>query len=758
MWAARLASVLLLASASLACSRSAPSGRAQGEPALAALAPWQAKPLVLVGGLQPLLEAPPPLARPWTQALRMERWEDAARLMSAEPLSLSADPRVRYARASVASELGDFATTVRLLKGLEAELPLLDAAIRARRAAAALQSGEAALALSYFESRSDPLSRLRAAEAKAKLGERAGARVALEGLLPGLPKKGSRCILEAPARRLLADLTPPDAPALLARDLRWLAVEAPLCPSSEGAALRLQSLPSPWPLTAAERHKRAEAFASAGLIAETESELAVLADVSPPLEAGLALALRGRARFSARRELSVAAELLSAAAALNPARAGALFFDAAKARARDGAIQEALDLYARVRRADPRGALSENAEYQRAQLLYTAGRFEEASKAYDAYVARYGLRGRFTERALDDRAVAWLASGQARQAARAFAELAKASSERDRSRYEQLEGVAWLRAGERERARTRFHQVARNYPLSFAALAAIARLESMGDVVPPPAASAEVVDRSAPLVVQLPAPVALLHELGLDREAELRLAELEATLTRPAPALAARTLCAAYAQLAPAERAYRVGQGAVSSSELSKSPLPERRWLWDCVYPRPYAALVDAQAAEYALDSELIYAVMRQESGFRPQVTSPARAIGLLQILPSTGERLAAELGLPFRSERLGQPPFNVRLGSHYLRKLLDVFQGNVALAAASYNAGPVAVLRWLEGGQSLELDVFVARIPYAETRGYVERVLGNYARYLYLKGGSSAVPRLSLALPAPVTRGVELY
>jgi soluble lytic murein transglycosylase len=92
------------------------------------------------------------------------------------------------------------------------------------------------------------------------------------------------------------------------------------------------------------------------------------------------------------------------------------------------------------------------------------------------------------------------------------------------------------------------------------------------------------------------------------------------------------------------------------------------------------------------------------------------------------------------------------------LRKLLDLFGGNVALAAASYNAGPQAVLRWLHGSPGVELDLFVARIPFDETRAYVERVVGNYARYRFLNERSERV-QLSLLLPgAPSADPAALY
>lgn len=80
------------------------------------------------------------------------------------------------------------------------------------------------------------------------------------------------------------------------------------------------------------------------------------------------------------------------------------------------------------------------------------------------------------------------------------------------------------------------------------------------------------------------------------------------------------------------------------------------------------------------------------------------------------------------------------------------------ALAAAAYNAGPAAVSRWLETGETLPLDVFVARIPYEETRTYVSRVVGNLARYAYLSGGDGAVPRLELEIAKGLRAEPDAY
>src|SRR5688500_7148345 len=131
---------------------------------------------------------------------------------------------------------------------------------------------------------------------------------------------------------------------------------------------------------------------------------------------------------------------------------------------------------------------------------------------------------------------------------------------------------------------------------------------------------------------------------------------------------------------------------------------------------------------------------MRQESAFRPDVGSPVGARGLMQLMPDTAQRVAALIGQPTIGTSLHAPAYNVRLGTAYLRRLLDTFSGNLVVSVAAYNAGPRAANQWLGGSKDLALDLFVSRIPFDETRTYVERVIANYARYSYLKGGAAAV------------------
>lgn len=157
-----------------------------------------------------------------------------------------------------------------------------------------------------------------------------------------------------------------------------------------------------------------------------------------------------------------------------------------------------------------------------------------------------------------------------------------------------------------------------------------------------------------------------------------------------------------------------------------------RTGYWDDLdlrFPLRYRELVAAQAQQTGLAPDWIFAVMRQESVFSPTVASSAGAIGLMQLMPKTAAEVAAELGLnaPSRWDLL-DPALNITLGSAYLARMSDRF-GHPALATAAYNAGPSRVLRWRPDTDTAA-DLWIARIPFTETRGYVERVLAYRVIY----------------------------
>ncbi|WP_183763145.1 MULTISPECIES: transglycosylase SLT domain-containing protein [unclassified Rhizobium] len=133
----------------------------------------------------------------------------------------------------------------------------------------------------------------------------------------------------------------------------------------------------------------------------------------------------------------------------------------------------------------------------------------------------------------------------------------------------------------------------------------------------------------------------------------------------------------------------------------------------------------------------LAYAIARQESAFNPAAVSSANARGLLQLLPKTAKAVAGRHGMAYSADKLTQDAgYNATLGAHYLGEQIDTFGGSYILTFIAYNAGPNKVPEWISRygdprGKSLD-DVidWIERIPFPETRNYVQRVMENYQVY----------------------------
>ncbi|HEV7252388.1 MAG TPA: lytic transglycosylase domain-containing protein [Mesorhizobium sp.] len=143
----------------------------------------------------------------------------------------------------------------------------------------------------------------------------------------------------------------------------------------------------------------------------------------------------------------------------------------------------------------------------------------------------------------------------------------------------------------------------------------------------------------------------------------------------------------------------------------------------------------------------LAYAIARQESEFNAAARSGAGALGLLQLLPGTAKEVARKAGLPFSPQRLTtDPAYNATLGAAFLAEQLGRFDGSYVLTFAGYNAGPRRAREWVERyGDPRGADVdavvdWIERIPYHETRAYVQRVMENYQVYKMRLSGDSDI------------------
>jgi len=153
------------------------------------------------------------------------------------------------------------------------------------------------------------------------------------------------------------------------------------------------------------------------------------------------------------------------------------------------------------------------------------------------------------------------------------------------------------------------------------------------------------------------------------------------------------------------------------------------------LYPLAHAQRVDKLASTAGLDPLLVHAVMREESHFSGGLVSSAGAVGLMQVMPSTGRWIASRLALgDYDDGSLFDRDVNLRLGTWYLGYLWNEFDGNLIYVLAAYNGGPGNVRRWLNAENvSGDVDAFIESIPLDETRNYIKKVLGTYGNYLQL-------------------------
>jgi len=142
-------------------------------------------------------------------------------------------------------------------------------------------------------------------------------------------------------------------------------------------------------------------------------------------------------------------------------------------------------------------------------------------------------------------------------------------------------------------------------------------------------------------------------------------------------------------------------------------------------YPLPYPVTFQRYAEDANISPTWAYGVARSESLFMRDVRSSAGAIGLMQLMPATGKKVAKEIRLAYSGlNTLTNPDSNIRLGTRYLGQMAERYGGNRVLATAAYNAGPHRVDAWLPESGDIDARAWIENIPFNETRDYVRRVL----------------------------------
>lgn len=509
--------------------------------------------------------------------------------------------------------------------------------------------------------------------------------------------------------------------------------EDPGRPAAASAEERLRAMdpgfaiPAPWRLERARTLVRRREWAAA-----LEELDRIPADATDPPAAEVAWE-RAQALYLHRRRWDEAAAAYAAVAALGGRHAEEAEFLRARSLARDLRDEEAIAAYREFARRHPRSARATDALYLAATLELYLNRFDDAIAALEDLVGR-NRTGPGRPQSRWSLGLAYYLAGRPADALPLFdGTIGDDDDPYSRTRAQYWGAVVRRDLGKTDEARALWKTVIAEKPLHWYAQLARHRLAELGDDPPPPypergVGRSDLVERCD----ELPAEVEALRRAGLVPEARARLlGELEG-LVAPAAGDELRDLCARLLCVDAAEVPYR--HVAVAHQDdwglvLDAGHLA----FWEAAYPRAWRDDVEAAAAAHGVSPYLIWAIMRQESSFDPDVVSTAKAIGLLQMIPPTTERMLAARGETYEDDILFDPERNIALGTEYIARIDRKFHGQAPLTAAGFNGGPHNVARWLRDFGETRPDVFVERIPYDQTRNYVRRVVTSYARYLYL-------------------------
>lgn len=295
-------------------------------------------------------------------------------------------------------------------------------------------------------------------------------------------------------------------------------------------------------------------------------------------------------------------------------------------------------------------------------------------------------------------------------------------------------------AGNKPVARSYYNELTERFPEDYFEMAAEARLRRIGrravadpDVlalIPPapriPKLGNRIPEAAAGWVERAEA----LRSIAFDSSAQLEFQAAYHATREPRLLLEAAQEAVAADHVGAAIVAVRQIYPQLESHPFNKIPLA----VWKIAYALPYRVEINRWSASAGVDPLLVAGLMRQESAFEKTAHSNANAMGLMQLEPETGSRMAHMVRVRYSQAQLFDPDFNIRLGTYYLSQLKKQF-GSVEMALAAYNAGEDRVAQWTSGQTYREPAEFVDSIPFTQTREYVEIVTRNAAIYRRLYG-----------------------
>jgi soluble lytic murein transglycosylase len=615
-----------------------------------------------------------------------------------------------------------------------------------------LLSGEPKAAREHFHeltlmpTRFNTIAKWRVADCDWEAGDLETARKGYEAVLPS----ANDSVEPAVARFRIAEaLAKKGALPAAQQQLRKVYVTEPMHPLAEEALAKLTETKAA-PITPEERIARAKILTNNRAWPRALQELALVPnDVAQSVrdEADYWI---GTTKFHMRREYDVAAQKLLGVwqRMPNEERKIDALFHGARAWSRADKDDEAQKGYRELLQKYPHAKVAPEASFLIGWLDFNGGKYKEAIPELEETLKRYG-RSAFGDDARWYLGFSRWLEGDVKGALGDFELLAKMPGALSGGKGEYWRGRALDTLKRTDEAKAVWQALVNEYPFSYYALQARARLKERGvELSPfgsgqhgsaPPLEELDVKLANDPLIMR----VDELLLAGLTVEAGVELARGEKELIGRYGA--ARALPLLFDRYVRGDNFHRPHQLAetYSGAALRLDPNSDanaRKW-WEIVYPRAYRQYIEKYAPTGENPPYYLYTIMQKESAYNPHDVSYADAIGLLQMIPPTSRRVALRIDAPYTDDVLYDPEGNIRFGAWYIGHLLQKFKGQIALGAGSYNAGPRAMMKWVKAHGSRPLDEFIELTPYTQTREYMKKVLDIYSRYLWLYDKQDYLP-----------------
>lgn len=551
--------------------------------------------------------------------------------------------------------------------------------------------------------------------------------------------------------------------------LRKVYVDYPLHPFAERALADLRVLDTETRIEAAEHIQRAKAMTLGRKWPEALAELEQV-----PKDVGQAMQdevdyWAGTTYYKMRHGYDQAAtKLLAVAARMKGERQSEAMFHGARALSRADKDDQAIAGYQALVKAHPGSRYAAEASFLTGWLEYNRGHYKEAIPRLEETLRRYP--GPFAEDARWYQGFSRYLLADYQGALGNFLALAGRPQGQgpdmagDKGRYWAAQALSHL--GKDADAQTLWRKLVGLHPLSYYSQLARVRLRErkvdigpFGDPGPAPAQAGTPLETDRRVAEDpdvLRVEEALAAELPVEAGHELRRVEA-ALIARYGASRALPVLFDRYQRGQNFQRPHLLAEG-YGESAVRQDPHknPAARRYWELTYPLAYKEYVEKYAPTGENPPRYLYTIMQKESAYNPHDVSYADAIGLLQMIPPTSQKVAPQIGRPYTDDVLYDPEGNIQFGSWYIGHLLHKFKGQIALGAGSFNAGPGAMLRWLKLHGDRPLDEFIELCAYTQTREYMKKALDIYAHYVYLWDKEEYLPEMHIDAAYATDDGID--